>query len=106
MAKKVAKKAKKRQKYQILQNFVLFFYTETTISFMYFDFPPRKHKQFTIKIWKIVFPGLNNCCLNSSQDLFELEAWISWLDDTMTICIRCLIQHNAQRFIAIADSRA
>ena len=77
MAKKVAKKAKNRQKYQISQNFVLLFYTETTISFLHFDFPQTKRKQFTIKIWKIVFSGPNNCCLNSSQDLFELEAWIS-----------------------------
>ena len=58
-AEKVAKKAKKHQNYQISQNFVLFFHTETIISFMYFDFPQTKRKLFTNKIWKIVFSGPN-----------------------------------------------
>ena len=78
---KIAKMAKKRQKYQISLNFVLLFCTETTTYFIsVLWFPPNKHKQFTIIIWKIILSGPNNCCLNSSQDPFEPEAWISWLE--------------------------
>ena len=71
MAKKVAKMAKKRQKYQISQNFVLSFYAETTISFLHFDFPQTKHKQFTIKIWKIVLSG-------PQQLLFKFKSRPVW----------------------------
>lgn len=52
MAKKVAKMAKKRQKYQISQNFVLLFYTETTISFLHFDFPQTNTSNLLLKFEK------------------------------------------------------